>query len=94
MAKSEDHDLLHAKQQSRCEPWPHRETVTHPCRHMQFDVVSMISVTLERDILQLDPKKQKNGEKEQSNQQKKNSFTRQMQIRIKTTKKPREKTYY
>jgi hypothetical protein len=46
-----------------------RETVTHPCRHMQFDFVYMISVTLERDISQLDPKKQKNGEKEQTNKQ-------------------------
>jgi hypothetical protein len=61
---------------------------------MQFDFVYMISVTLERDILQLDAKKQKNGENEQSNKQQKSSFTPKMQIRIKTAKKPRAKNYY
>jgi len=74
-----------------------QETVTHPCRHMQFDLVYMISVTLEREILELNSKKQKNGEIEQSNMSTKKELLHLKnadQNQNSQKQKPRAKTYY
>jgi hypothetical protein len=64
---------------------------------MQFDLVYMISVTLERDILELDSKKQKNGEIEQSNMSTKKELLHLKnadQNQNSQKQKPRAKTYY